>query len=58
MKSKEIALCGLLCALAVTMLWFLSPEKAGRERLFSALLILLCLLSCLLLHLHLSHICC
>ena len=34
---------GFFFALAVTLLWFLSPEKAGRERLFSALLILLCL---------------
>ena len=34
---------GFFFALAVTLLWFLSPEKAGRERIFSALLILLCL---------------
>ena len=34
---------GFFFALAVTLLWFLSPEKAGRERLFSTLLILLCL---------------
>ena len=34
---------GFFFALAVTLLWLLSPEKAGRERIFSALLILLCL---------------
>ena len=34
---------GFFFALAVTLLWFLSPEKAKSERLFSALLILLCL---------------
>ena len=34
---------GFFFALAVTLLWFLSPEKARRERLFSVLLILLCL---------------
>ena len=34
---------GFFFALAVTLLWQLSPEKAGSERLFSALLILLCL---------------
>lgn len=34
---------GFFFALAVTLLWFLSPEKAVRERIFSALLILLCL---------------
>lgn len=34
---------GFFFALAVTLLWFLSPEKAGRERIFNALLILLCL---------------
>ena len=34
---------GFFFSLAVTLLWFLSPEKARKERLFSALLILLCL---------------
>ncbi|MGN0981961.1 MAG: hypothetical protein ACI4O0_03615 [Candidatus Limivicinus sp.] len=34
---------GFFFALAVTLLWFLSQEKARNERLFSALLILLCL---------------
>lgn len=34
---------GFFFALAVTLLWLISPEKARNERLFSALLILLCL---------------
>lgn len=34
---------GFFFALAVTLLWFISPEKAGKEGVFCGLLILLCL---------------